>query len=256
MFRLYRLSSPPCLTYEAAGEVSLALRPGQRVLLHCDNFDELATVVCCCSPEASFEELELQRSQRTRGRHVEGQHLPRILRLSTPQDLQVQRENTAEADTAFGLAAERIRMHGLPMKLIHTHYTFDRRLLLLHFSSENRIDFRTLLRDLAQQFHVRIELRQIGVRDETALIGGLGICGRPFCCASFLHDLSGTNVRMAKQQGVSLNPLNISGPCGRLKCCIQYEHGACRNPRCGHPSRRPDAARPVPPPETPPPTAP
>ena len=253
MFRLYRLSSTPGITYEAAGDTSLALRPGHRVLLHCDNFDELAAVVCCCSPEASFEALESQRAARTRGRHIEGQHLPRILRLATPQDLQVQRENAAEAEKSFGLAAERIRMHGLPMKLVHMHYTYDRRLLLLHFSAETRIDFRTLLRDLAQQFHVRIELRQIGVRDETALIGGLGICGRPFCCASFLHDLSGINVRMAKQQGVSLNPQNISGPCGRLKCCLQYEHCACRGPRPGHANRRGDTAKA---PDNPPPSAP
>ena len=106
---------------------------------------------------------------------------------------------------------------------IHEHYTFDRKLLVFQFTSENRVDFRELIRDLSTLFHCRVELRQVGVRDETSIVGGLGSCGRPFCCATFLHSIASVNVKTAKQQGLSLNPQNISGCCGRLKCCLQFE---------------------------------
>jgi len=113
--------------------------------------------------------------------------------------------------------------HGLEMKLIDSHYSLDCKLLLFQFSADGRIDFRELLRDLSTLFSVRIELRQIGVRDEAAMLGGIGTCGRPFCCSKFLHTFNSINVKMAKQQGISLNPQNISGCCGRLKCCLYYE---------------------------------
>lgn len=114
-------------------------------------------------------------------------------------------------------------LHGLEMKLIDSHYSLDCKLLLFQFSADGRIDFRELLRDLSTLFSVRIELRQIGVRDEASMLGGIGTCGRPFCCSKFLHNFNSINVKMAKQQGISLNPQNISGCCGRLKCCLYYE---------------------------------
>lgn len=147
-----------------------------------------------------------------------------ILRLATEEDLQISRENSEVEKQAEKIFIERVNAHGLPMKLIDIQYTFDRSKLLFYFSSEGRVDFRELVKELASIFHTRIELRQIGIRDEARIMGGLGACGRPLCCSSFLSDFVQVSIKMAKSQVMSLNPSKISGCCGRLMCCLRYEN--------------------------------
>ena len=126
--------------------------------------------------------------------------------------------------SAMRTAAQYIEKLGLPMKLINAHYSFDNKLLAIQFSADGRVDFRELVKQLSAALNTRIELRQIGVRDETAIVGGISICGRPLCCCSFLKEFASINVKMAKEQDLSLTPSTISGICGRLKCCLKYEH--------------------------------
>ena len=133
------------------------------------------------------------------------------------------RQNRADEKATFELCEKRIAAHKLQMKLVDAEYTLDRSKLVFYFTADNRVDFRELVKDLASQFHTRIELRQIGVRDEAKMLGGLGICGRPFCCAQFLDDFMPVSIKMAKEQNLSLNPTKISGACGRLMCCLAYE---------------------------------
>lgn len=147
-----------------------------------------------------------------------------ILRIATDEDLKISRENEETEKEAEKIFIERVNAHGLPMKLIDIQYTFDRSKLLFYFSSEGRVDFRELVKDLASIFHTRIELRQIGIRDEARIMGGLGACGRPLCCSSFLSDFVQVSIKMAKSQVMSLNPSKISGCCGRLMCCLRYEN--------------------------------
>lgn len=147
-----------------------------------------------------------------------------ILRLATEEDLKISRENAETEKQAEKIFIERVNSHGLPMKLIDIQYTFDRSKLLFYFSSEGRVDFRELVKELASIFHTRIELRQIGIRDEARIMGGLGACGRPLCCSSFLSDFVQVSIKMAKSQVMSLNPSKISGCCGRLMCCLRYEN--------------------------------
>lgn len=149
--------------------------------------------------------------------------LKSIIRVATKADLEkIEKNKKSEAD-AFKICEEKIAKHGLSMKLVDVECTFDNNKLLFYFTSENRVDFRELVKDLASVFRTRIELRQIGVRDEAKMLGGLGICGRPFCCKSFLGDFQPVSIKMAKDQSLSLNPSKISGTCGRLMCCLKYE---------------------------------
>ena len=152
--------------------------------------------------------------------------LRRVLRAATQQDQQTVEENAALEEQAFGICEQKIRDHGLEMKLVSVEYTFDRGKILFYFTADGRIDFRELVKDLASVFRTRIELRQIGVRDEAKMLGGLGICGCPLCCATFLDDFAPVSINMAKDQGLSLNPTKISGSCGRLMCCLKYENEA------------------------------
>ncbi|WP_301860197.1 stage 0 sporulation family protein [uncultured Megasphaera sp.] len=152
------------------------------------------------------------------------QPLKPIIRKATAKDLrQVERNKEREAK-AFDICLEKIAKHKLPMKLIDVDYTFDMGKIIFFFTADGRIDFRELVRDLASVFRTRIELRQIGLRDEAKMIGGIGCCGRPLCCATFLGDFKPVSIRMAKSQGMSLNPTKISGICGRLMCCLRYEN--------------------------------
>lgn len=146
-----------------------------------------------------------------------------IIRIATKKDLDKIEQNKKNEAEAFKICEEKIAKHGLNMKLIDVECTFDNNKLLFYFTSENRVDFRELVKDLASVFRTRIELRQIGVRDEAKMLGGLGICGRPFCCKSFLGDFQPVSIKMAKDQSLSLNPAKISGTCGRLMCCLKYE---------------------------------
>ena len=152
------------------------------------------------------------------------QPLRAVLRLATPEDLAHDAENRTKEAEALRVCERKIALHKLDMRLVDAQYTFDNSKLLFYFTSEGRVDFRELVHDLAGHFHTRIELRQIGIRDESRLIGGLGMCGRPFCCATYLQDFGQVSVKMAKEQGLSINASKISGCCGRLMCCLRYEH--------------------------------
>jgi cell fate regulator YaaT (PSP1 superfamily) len=166
------------------------------------------------------------------------QPLKMVLRKITINDRYQINKNLRDAEEARRVCLDKIRQHSLPMKLVDVEYSFDRRKIIFYFTSEGRVDFRNLVKDLARHFRSRIELRQIGVRDEAKLVGGLGTCGRPLCCTTFLKSFEPINIRMAKDQHLSLNPNKISGICGRLLCCLRYEHdcyvGMCKSlPRLG-----------------------
>ncbi len=152
------------------------------------------------------------------------QPLRNVIRSATPEDLAHEAENRQKEVEALKVCERKIAIHKLDMRLVDAQYTFDNSKLLFYFTSEGRVDFRELVHDLAGHFHTRIELRQIGIRDESRLIGGLGMCGRPFCCSTFLSDFGQVSVKMAKEQGLSINASKISGCCGRLMCCLRYEH--------------------------------
>lgn len=150
--------------------------------------------------------------------------LKKVLRIATEEDVQVHNENKKKAEEAFFICIDKIEEHGLEMKLVDVEYTFDNNKVIFYFTADGRVDFRELVKDLAAIFRTRIELRQIGVRDEAKMLGGLGPCGNSACCTIFLGDFDPVSIKMAKEQGLSLNPTKISGLCGRLMCCLKYEH--------------------------------
>ena len=152
--------------------------------------------------------------------------LKTVTRMADAVDVRRMQQNRADEKRAFSVCEERIAKHKLDMKLVDVEYTLDRNKILFYFTADGRIDFRDLVKDLAGVFRTRIELRQIGVRDESKMLGGLGICGQPFCCSRFLRDFQPVSIKMAKEQGLTLNPAKISGSCGRLMCCLAYEQPA------------------------------
>ncbi|MBQ7289005.1 MAG: stage 0 sporulation family protein [Clostridia bacterium] len=152
--------------------------------------------------------------------------LKSVVRPATKEDLNRVEQNRKKEKQAMEVCEQKIVEHGLDMHLVDVELSFDGSKMLFYFTADGRIDFRNLVKDLAATFHTRIELRQIGVRDEAKMLGGLGICGQPFCCSRFLNDFHPVSIKMAKEQGLSLNPTKISGTCGRLMCCLQYEHDA------------------------------
>ena len=152
--------------------------------------------------------------------------LKKLIRIATEEDIATVKQNKEKEKEAFAICQQKIANHGLEMKLVDVEYTFDGGKVLFYFTADGRVDFRELVKDLAGVFRTRIELRQIGVRDESKMLGGLGICGRPFCCSSFLGEFQPVSIKMAKEQGLSLNPTKISGACGRLMCCLKYEQNA------------------------------
>lgn len=154
------------------------------------------------------------------------QPLKPVIRVATLEDDEIERKNKEKEKEAFYICLEKIRKHGLPMKLIDAEYTFGNNKVLFYFTADGRIDFRELVKDLAAIFKTRIELRQIGVRDETKIVGGIGICGRPLCCHTYLSEFLPVSIKMAKEQNLSLNPTKISGVCGRLMCCLKNEEEA------------------------------
>jgi cell fate regulator YaaT (PSP1 superfamily) len=162
--------------------------------------------------------------------------LKKVLRIATADDEHKVTENKKKEIEAFKICEQKIQAHGLPMNLVDVEYTFDVNKIIFYFTAEGRIDFRELVKDLAAVFRTRIELRQIGVRDEAKMMNGIGCCGRSLCCATFLGDFEPVSIRMAKEQNLSLNPTKISGICGRLMCCLKYEsdlyaHGASSGPK-------------------------
>jgi cell fate regulator YaaT (PSP1 superfamily) len=171
--------------------------------------------------------------------------LKKVIRVVTEEDIVKNNENKAKEKDAFNICLKKIEEHGLPMKLIDVEYTFDNSKIIFYFVADGRIDFRELVKDLAAIFRTRIELRQIGVRDESKMIGGLGPCGRALCCSTFLGDFEPVSIKMAKEQNLSLNPTKISGVCGRLMCCLNYEqetyeHIRSKTPTVGSIVKTPD----------------
>jgi len=202
---------------------SFDLKPGSRVVVETDRGKALAIVVT--APR------EVPEDQAPEG-------LKTILRLATDDDLAQAANNTAREKDAVRYCQERVQSRNMEMKLVRAEYAFDGSKIVFYFTAEGRIDFRDLVKDLAHYFHTRIEMRQIGVRDEAKLVGGMGICGRELCCCSFLTEFYPVSVKMAKEQGLALNPTKISGQCGRLLCCLGYEFESyCElrrgMPKCG-----------------------
>lgn len=152
--------------------------------------------------------------------------LKKVLRVATAKDFEIHRINLEKAKKAMTICQEKVEEHGLGMKIIDVEYTFDNNKIIFYFTADGRVDFRELVKDLAAIFRTRIELRQIGVRDEAKMIGGLGPCGKPCCCAQFLGEFEPVSIKMAKEQSLSLNPSKISGLCGRLMCCLKFEQEA------------------------------
>ncbi|WEB81175.1 PSP1 domain-containing protein [Vagococcus lutrae] len=186
-----------------------ALGYGDRVLVETDQHKELG-YIALTPREMAAEDLP--------------KNLKPVIRKATTADLQQEEQNQRDAQEAFEIGKEKILAHQLEMKLVEVHYAFDRSKMVFQFTAEGRIDFRELVRDLAAIFKTRIELRQIGVRDEAKILGGIGPCGRPLCCATFLGDFMPVSIKMAKDQNLSLNQTKISGVCGRLMCCLKYEN--------------------------------
>ena len=168
-----------------------------------------------------------------------------LIRIATEEDLRKQAENKLKEKEAARICEQKIANHKLEMKLVNVEYTFDNSKIIFYFTADGRVDFRALVKDLASVFRTRIELRQIGVRDEAKMLGGLGVCGRPFCCSGFLGEFQPVSIKMAKEQGLSLSPVKISGTCGRLMCCLKYEQAAYtdllkRTPKVGAIVNTPD----------------
>jgi cell fate regulator YaaT (PSP1 superfamily) len=196
-------------------------KPGERVVVHTDGSQAMGTVV------RPIPQLEGRR------RAPDAQN--QVVRLASHEDIIARMRQENREREAFKIGLLKIREHGLAMKLARVEQAFDGSRLLFYFTADERVDFRDLVRELAAEFRTRIELRQIGVRDEAKMIGGYGSCGRPLCCTTFLTSFEPVSIKMAKQQGLSLNPSKLSGLCGRLKCCLRYElpnakglvHGGC-----------------------------
>ena len=169
---------------------------------------------------------EVVMERRERDENEFNREVKSIIRKATDADLARFNENKIKAKKAFDICNQKIKAHNLEMNLLDVECTFDNSKIVFNFSAEGRVDFRELVKDLASVFRARIELRQIGVRDEAKMLGGLGICGRPFCCSRFLGEFQPVSIKMAKEQGLSLSPTKISGTCGRLMCCLKYEQEA------------------------------
>ena len=253
MKQFYEVNVAPGIHYPCAAEDALHLKPGDEVVLKCERYEELGRIVrlrgasAGAGAQAEDEEEEGDSEGADKGRRLQGQTTPTVLRRATAADQSRVHDNDTRARSLLRTAMQKIHEHRLVMKVVHLHLVLDSSLLVVQFTAETRVDFRELLRDLSRCLHARVELRQIGVRDETAIHGGLGPCGRAFCCATFLAHFRSINVKTAKEQGLSLNPVNISGVCGRLKCCLRYESDGYRQilqgmPRLGTLCDTPDGS--------------
>ena len=189
----------------------LQFKPGDGVVVETSRGMELGE---CVKGNTMVDEMELLAPLRP------------VVRAAVPEDYKAAERNKEKEEKAFAVCQEKIAQHGLDMKLVEAQYSFEGNKVVFFFTSEGRVDFRALVKDLAAAIHARIELRQIGVRDEARMLGGLGICGRPFCCSQFLEEFQPVSIKMAKTQNLSLNPTKISGTCGRLMCCLKYEQDA------------------------------
>ena len=202
----------------------LPLKKGEKVIVETDRGRALGIVVV---PPVEKENADLPKG------------LKNVLRMATEEDLAMSATNAAREETALRYCKDRIRERKMEMKLVKAEYLFDGSKIIFYFTADGRIDFRELVKDLAHHFHTRIEMRQIGVRDEAKLIGGIGVCGRTLCCCTHMTEFAPVSVKMAKEQQLALNPTKISGQCGRLLCCLGYEYETyCKQrkgmPKCGH----------------------
>ncbi len=203
----------------AAGDTEL--RPGDRVIVETERGKSIGTVI--------KGPIDME---------VVPDGLKNILRKAQPEDILAAEGNASREKEAFDFCLARIKERGMDMKLVRVEYLFDGSKAIFYFTADGRVDFRELVKDLAHTFHTRIEMRQIGVRDEAKMVGGIGICGRELCCSSFLRDFEPVSVKMAKEQNLALNPTKISGQCGRLLCCLGYEYETYCSlrkclPKCG-----------------------
>lgn len=220
---LYDIQLDNGIKYRARGDETLLLKCGDWCVVRKDFFLDYGQIIS--TVHTPFDESQVPKEVHHSGPPSEKKtEIPRIQRKATVVDQGKANENQMRAKSAMRTAAQFIERLNLPMKLINAHYSFDNKLLAIQFSAEGRVDFRELVKELSSALNTRIELRQIGVRDETAIVGGISICGRPLCCCSFLKDFASINVKMAKEQDLTLTPGTISGICGRLKCCLKYEH--------------------------------
>lgn len=204
-----------------AGE--LDLKPGDKIVVETERGRSIATVV---THPREFDEAHVQEGLKS------------AIRIAEPSDLASAARNATREQEAYGFCLRKIKERGMEMKLVKVEYLFDGSKAIFYFTADGRVDFRELVKDLAHQFHTRIEMRQIGVRDESKMIGGIGICGRELCCSSFLREFEPVSVKMAKEQNLALNPTKISGQCGRLLCCLGYEYETYCSlkkclPKCG-----------------------
>ncbi len=215
--------------YNARCDSSLGLHVGDFCVIRKDFYLDYGQIVkqFDAPPPESTPAAPVEDDQRESGGTVfsaKKNEIYSIQRKATVVDQGKAHENQMRAKTALRITGQYVERLGLPMKLINAHYSYDGKLITVQFSAEGRVDFRELVKLLSQEFNTHIELRQIGVRDETAILGGIANCGRPLCCCQFLKDFASINVKMAKEQDLSLTPSTISGICGRLKCCLKYEH--------------------------------
>jgi cell fate regulator YaaT (PSP1 superfamily) len=217
------------LQFNTAGKLydfnsgGLELLPGEKVIVETERGRSIATVVV--SPR-EYAEADVSEGLKT------------IIKKALPEDIEGASRNTSREKEAFDLCLAKIKERGMEMKLIRVEYLFDGSKAVFYFTADGRVDFRELVKDLAHAFRTRIEMRQIGVRDEAKMVGGIGICGRELCCSSFLRDFEPVSVKMAKEQNLALNPTKISGQCGRLLCCLGYEYETYCSlrkclPKCG-----------------------
>ena len=208
MIRIASIKFRPVGKHYDFNAQDLALEAGDKVIVETDRGRALGTAVL---PPREVPEQEAPADLKS------------ILRPATDEDLALAQANSTKEDEAYRVCQQRIQERKMEMKLVRAEYLFDGSKIIFYFTADGRVDFRELVKDLAHHFHTRIEMRQIGVRDEAKLIGGIGVCGRELCCCSFLTEFSPVSVRMAKEQGLALNPNKISGQCGRLLCCLGYE---------------------------------
>jgi len=188
-----------------------AVKEGEKIIVEMQSGKEMGTVAC---ENHMVEDDKIV------------QPLRKMLRVANQKDFDRIEENRRKEIEAFKICEKKIENHKLEMKLVSVEYSFDGGRIVFFFTADGRVDFRELVKDLASEFHTRIELRQIGVRDEAKMLGGIGICGQPYCCKQFLNDFQTVSIKMAKEQGLSLNPTKVSGSCGRLMCCLKYEQDA------------------------------
>lgn len=217
------------IQFQTAGKLydfsagNLELQPGDKVIVETERGRSMGTVIT--------EPVDQQPAE-------EQQELKGILRKATQEDSEIAARNSVKEKEAFDFCLSRVKERGMDMKLVTVEYLFDGSKAIFYFTADGRVDFRELVKDLAHQFHTRIEMRQIGVRDESKMVGGIGICGRELCCCTFLREFQPVSVKMAKEQSLALNPTKISGQCGRLLCCLEYEYDTYCNlkkglPKCG-----------------------